>query len=81
MEIVQDPTKQEVQTSIDIKDDVMTITVNMLKNQVNCYGTLEFAKEMASRYYLTREIQKRKAEAEESQSRVRVILPSGVKLG
>lgn len=71
---------QEVQTSIDIKDDVCTITLNLLKGPVNAYGTCEFAKEMVSRYFLTKEIQKKRMEAEEDRGKVRVILPKGVKL-
>lgn len=48
--------KAEQETSIDVQNDVMTVVINLKRAQVNCYGTLEFAKEMASRYFLTKEL-------------------------
>lgn len=69
-----------VQTSIDIKDDVMVVTVNLKNGKVNCYGTLQFAQEMGSRYFLTKEIEKAKAAQEEALGKVKVILPQGVRL-
>lgn len=74
------PAKQEPQTSIDIKDDVMTVQINLTKGKVNCYGTLQFAQEMGSRFFLTKEIMAQKAAQEEDRSRVKVILPKGVSL-
>lgn len=70
----------EIQTTIDVKDDTMTVVINLKKNKVNCYGTLQFAQEMASRYYLTKEIQAAKAAQEENASKISVILPKGVRL-
>jgi hypothetical protein len=69
----------EVQTSIDIKDGVMTVVINMKRGQVNCYGTLQFAQEMGSRFFLTQELaKKRAAQEEENSSRIRLTLP-GIK--
>lgn len=80
LDVPNKPPEEVVQTSIDIKDDVMTVVVNMKNGKVNCYGTLQFAQEMGSRFFLTKEIQAAKAMQEENQSRVKVILPRGVKL-
>ena len=80
MEELKETPKQELQTSIDIKDDACFITINLLKGSVNAYGTLQFAQEMCSRYFLTKEIQKKRSEAQEDLGRVKVILPQGVRL-
>jgi hypothetical protein len=68
-----------VKTSIDIKDDVASIQINLTNGPVTAYGTLMYAQEMCSRYFLTKEISKKRAEAEEH-SKSKVILPQGVRI-
>lgn len=71
---------EEVQTSIDIKDDVMHVQINLKKGAVNTYGTLAYAQEMSSRYFLTKEIMAKRAAAEEESGKVKVLLPKGIRL-
>jgi hypothetical protein len=70
------PAPDEVQTSIEVKDGIMRVTINLKRGQVNCYGTLQYAQEMGSRFYLTQELAKRKQEEQDQAAgRVRLTLP------
>lgn len=62
----------EIQTSIDIDAEkkVLTVQINLIKGPVNAYGTLQYAMELACRYFTTLEIMKRKQQAEDSASRI-----------
>lgn len=65
-----------LETKIDITGGSLVVQVNLDNGKVHCYGTLQLAQEMSSRYFLTKEIQAAKA-AQESKSRLKVIMPDG----